>query len=379
MSLYRGMAGIWLAGLLTLTLWLAYQQLVVAQHIWSLNDWLISYAGGFVRRGLPGQVVLTLPFPPVWTVFAIVGSTTTIYLICVWRFIVRAKPDPMHWFLLACPALFLFPITDVDGAFRKEILFYAYYAIVLHLVLAKRMVVPTVSILPLLILSHEALIALAPALLFPLSQVSLSRNEKLWVICVALASIAAFAFSVLHTTNSAQIAVMCEAMTNHGSMKTTAQECVQSGALSWIDKPISFGWSRVLERAPDYLADLPWLLALLAVPLVANIGTIVRFFKADPVGAAAFRYGLIASLILWVPLYCVATDWGRWLSMQLSVLCLQILYMSCLTPAAPARWKWYAAAVLVPIYATVWQLGHYHDLLRPGIALTLAGIVPVTP
>ena len=31
-------------------------------HNWAVGEWLINYGGGFVRRGLTGQILLSLPF-----------------------------------------------------------------------------------------------------------------------------------------------------------------------------------------------------------------------------------------------------------------------------------------------------------------------------
>ncbi len=45
---------LWLSALLSLVA--AYRQ----RHAWVMGDWLIHYAGGFVRRGLFGQIFVAL-------------------------------------------------------------------------------------------------------------------------------------------------------------------------------------------------------------------------------------------------------------------------------------------------------------------------------
>ena len=58
---------------------------------WTVGEWLISYAGGFVRRGLPGEIIhfisskyLLSPILLVWlsSLFAIVSLATLLFFLC---------------------------------------------------------------------------------------------------------------------------------------------------------------------------------------------------------------------------------------------------------------------------------------------------------
>ena len=87
---------------------------------WTIGDWLISYAGGFVRRGLPGQVLYIL---------AKVAHVSPIYIIWIWcciAFVLLAvllyrlagsQLDPV---LLASPFCLLMPLLG-DYFFRKDV------------------------------------------------------------------------------------------------------------------------------------------------------------------------------------------------------------------------------------------------------------------
>ena len=58
---------------------------------WTVGEWLISYAGGFVRRGLPGEIIhfisskyLISPILLVWlfSLFALLGLATILFYFC---------------------------------------------------------------------------------------------------------------------------------------------------------------------------------------------------------------------------------------------------------------------------------------------------------
>ena len=59
---------------------------------WEASDWLISYSGGFVRRGLSGEIIYKLTdFFSVSPAKLIVLITTSLYVSCVIIFIKISK------------------------------------------------------------------------------------------------------------------------------------------------------------------------------------------------------------------------------------------------------------------------------------------------
>ena len=97
---------------------------------WTVGEWLISYAGGFVRRGLPGEIIhfisskyLISPILLVWlsSFIAILGLTAILFHFCKDLF---AKS-----FLLS-QLIILAPISE-DYFVRKDIFLVLLYGLAL--------------------------------------------------------------------------------------------------------------------------------------------------------------------------------------------------------------------------------------------------------
>ena len=79
---------------------------------WNSSEWLIDYAGGFVRRGLAGEYVVHLMRLTGWSFLSIwISTTTAVFLaLCAWLVSVSARLGgrPLWRFaLLFSPALLL--------------------------------------------------------------------------------------------------------------------------------------------------------------------------------------------------------------------------------------------------------------------------------
>jgi hypothetical protein len=104
-------------------------------HPWKTGDWLINYTHGIVRRGLIGEILLrisSLGIPLLWLTFAI-QSLIYIYLYHLARKICTSKNHPTEWIIfILSPAYLLFPLYDTAGGFRKEILVFLSFCIILE-------------------------------------------------------------------------------------------------------------------------------------------------------------------------------------------------------------------------------------------------------
>ncbi len=98
------------------------------------SEWLVNYAGGFVRRGLTGSIIfslrkmfnLTTPqmfFKVVYVNYLIFLVWSIIYLIKVNKSLKILTVETILIFLFL-PCLILFPINDIGGLGRKEYLFF---------------------------------------------------------------------------------------------------------------------------------------------------------------------------------------------------------------------------------------------------------------
>ncbi|MEO0913757.1 MAG: hypothetical protein AAFY59_12335, partial [Pseudomonadota bacterium] len=196
-----------LAGLFLATLATAWVQIVVAEHSWSYGGWRITYAAGFLRRGLSGSLIDALPISPSIAVFLVVAVATALLYQATWCLTRGATPALL--LCLASPAALLFPIGDPEGAFRGELLFLALFAQMLRLQQSgQTSLIPSLSLLlPVLVLIHEITLFLLPALLPILAANWQSRRLR---IAVAGTAVAAGALLISPATPE-QMATLCAA------------------------------------------------------------------------------------------------------------------------------------------------------------------------
>ena len=90
------------------------------------TDWLINYEGGFVRRGLLGQIIYktaeitNLEIKYIILYFQIFSYLVYFYLF--WLFFQKIKINYFWYLLVFSPVLFLYPLSELEALGRKEII-----------------------------------------------------------------------------------------------------------------------------------------------------------------------------------------------------------------------------------------------------------------
>src|SRR5262245_23570260 len=179
-----------------------------AAHEWIVGDWLISYAVGFVRRGLVGEL---LRHASIWTGvpigYWIAGAQILSYSVILAGVLALCRSielEPWLLFFLVSPATLLFPVYSYDGGYRKEILFIAFLVVVAVQFTgpaprgrrAASLVVAAVA--PLLVLAHEGLFLYFPYLssLMLFSGSGPARRRVTRALLPMITGAVAFVFSV---------------------------------------------------------------------------------------------------------------------------------------------------------------------------------------
>ncbi len=121
----RHWGGGYLVYLACLTLALAVYR-ALHPNGWTPGDWLINYTGGFVRRGLPGELILLFSrlvhIPPVLVASVVPLVLYALLYASIWRLYRRSSGSFWTFAALVSPATLAFPILDPVGALRKELL-----------------------------------------------------------------------------------------------------------------------------------------------------------------------------------------------------------------------------------------------------------------
>ena len=313
-------------------LWIGYAYVVYRNFIetegaltswrhlsYTLSDWLINYADGFIRRGLTGEVAIALSrwfgeTPAIWAWFlsSLAGGIFFFFAI---RLIKRLPDDLRTLPLILAPWGLMFFVYDTGASFRKEVIGYLALSIILQGAIAgsrraARIWAGTGTVVFLTsILAHEATVFLLPALM--LAFFLLSRHwpmEKLWLAsCATTCAILGIAiFTILAMLPSPDANLLC------GAAKFPCNDVLfnEYSSLVWITRDASEAIAHVFFQRDWFDVQIYASIALLsALPffgfrlIIPNIG---------------FRWhwaALLAPIVCMIPLFVIGIDWGRWIQM----------------------------------------------------------------
>ena len=92
---------------------------------WTFQDWLINYEGGFVRRGLSGEIILrTSNFFDVqiqFTYFCILSILSLLFYLLFFDFLRKEKLNFQNLFIILSPLSISFIIYNFAAIGRKAV------------------------------------------------------------------------------------------------------------------------------------------------------------------------------------------------------------------------------------------------------------------
>lgn len=345
---------------------------------WAMGDWLINYHAGFVRRGLTGEVALTIGHalhfsPPIVVSLMQLACYAAIFYavhrLLVGRFVDTRLP---FWATLAVisPATLAFPILEQQGGFRKEIIFIGGLGILILLTLRRParnalLIVYTSLLIVVCVLSHESLILfgayIVAALAIGLDDIP--RAFKLSVIPTICAAIA-LVFVSHHAGNAQMTRDICSSL-GYSSTGPLPEPC--SGAIDYLRRNLTFAREQLLlyyrHFHYQYVYTTLAVVALLPVAMAYRaLWRHVASRRALIVIAAAALFSFAASS----PLFFYALDWGRWIYIHVFCIVLLLFLVQHLhqKEASPepavsnghSRLRNAAGVIFLVIYATCWEL-----------------------
>ncbi len=189
---------------------------------WAVFDWLTTYDGGFVRRGLSGEIISRLSeitgIAPQEFVFGILVLLYAALGVLMLGLIAKLPDATPALLLLFAPFMLGFEVLTPSGVGRKEILFIAVLAALAFLHARRKSsatsLAPeiTLAALPFMVLTHEAFFLFSPyvlvfGLLQPCKTTRHVRLFGLWMI-----SAAAFGAAVLNHGSADVVMSICDAL-----------------------------------------------------------------------------------------------------------------------------------------------------------------------
>lgn len=317
---------------------------------YQIADWLINYQGGFVRRGFIGQLLYFISDSPSVTMYITLSLQAGILIVATtltMRLFLKTQRELTWCIFLFSPLFFIeFQFLNEYGSFFKEIIVYLalpLYLLGLHnnqrwqRILA--MMIYTVGAF-----SHELISLCIIFFVWPIWQAIREQNRRdLWpeliplVLIAGISAITAFLFN----GNPEISKGICQSLIIKG-FDPMICEC---GSIGWISSDINgtLAWSNILKDGGYVI----W-------PYVgeAVVGSIPFFAIKD---LKRHLIWLILGLIAFAPLFILAYDYGRWMSLFFTLSAINFFYISIHKDFALRK----ISLIPILLYCCCWSVTHF--------------------
>jgi hypothetical protein len=352
----------------------------LTSRIWLLSDWMINYQGGFIRRGLPGEVLYlishTLHISLIPLIVVSYLFFFSVLFFAVWRLAIGSSRNFWVIAIVLSPAFLSFQLLHPQAGYRKEIIFLAALALfaVLHRnkkLTSGQSTAYLVAIAVIGTLSHEAIFLYLPYFVPVLLLSGCSYANTLKQVAPAcIAGLLVFAVCAHYPGNQAAVSVMCQSLGYSLSAARVNQVC-GGGAIHYLLNTREFARQETSEAIAQfhYFRVYPLLALIAALPLIGiSVHSWLRGFRREvAIIWAAFAVTFLCSLILFI----YGIDWGRWIYIHIASLSILLLFLDCLIAGSrqdhgtetvqPGRVRQIFAVALLVIYATTWALPNNID------------------
>lgn len=322
-----------------------------------VGSWLINYGGGFVRRGLFGQLFLWLTPHGSSALWMLLTIQLGCYLLVLGVFLRYLHANDYSWtsIALACgPAALPFIAWDWQGGFRPELLVFTALSL---LVLANdatpnpwranALTYAALAVFTMAVFTWEPSLLSAPAMIYLLLRMRPIQRGRLGdspeVLIVALVAVSGLVASVAARGDATTIAGVYAALESEGLLSPAFNgSAVES--LAWTNETVR----QLLQRAfPAAWAFVP-LGTLALLPVITN-----------PWSSRNCKWALACAVGI-LPLFFVAVDYGRFIHLLVMELSLCIVATGR-TPDGGLQWR----ALPTVLYISVWGVPYLDPLAGP--------------
>ena len=297
----------------------------------AMTEWVINYQGGFVRRGLIGEIVYQISiFFDLNLRFCFLILQSFLYLIYyyfIYKLFEDLKANYLIILAIFSPIFLIFPIAELEAIGRKEVLIFLSLIFIINLYLkykSNNLIVFTISIIfPILLLNFEA------SVFYSFFFISL--------IFITIKKINLLNILKLFTLSLPSLVVICVIYFNPHLPSETAKMCAE---LERIGEKCGLAAAFISQTIDHHMAEVNWKythvlryffifvfgfgpLMILAANSKFDETKVNKFILKLP-----FIYHFLILIIPTLIMFIVAVDSGRWTHMSYS--CAIIFYFGLL-------------------------------------------------
>tara|TARA_Y100000590_G_scaffold166989_1_gene191216 strand:- start:13449 stop:14672 length:1224 start_codon:yes stop_codon:yes gene_type:complete len=300
--------------------------------------WLSNYQGGFVRRGLPGELFFQLHeilnIHLGWIVFISVCCLYFLFYLTFFNLVKKIEINKIYIFALFSPIGFFFPVLNSKGTGHKEIILLCFISIFCYLIpRIKRNTANYVMLLLAIfvVLSHEGLIFFLPYLIIPYFIFYKFKDFKDLFINFLPITITTFLLAILvylfHGSEQ-HVLDICNSIKSY-----TSSLCETSGQISALKFAMNENISQKSKLVYGGLSVYPSYFIIYGVGLIAGFLPLSILYGKSKILVNILNqkinpiFFLIFPLVLSFPIYYIAADWGRYL--YISYMCSLVIIIFC--------------------------------------------------
>ena len=287
---------------------------------YQFDSWMSNYQGGFVRRGVPGELFFQLhnlfDIHLGWIIFIFVCSLYIIFYLLFFLLINKIQINKIFFLAIFSPISFYFPILNSKATGHKEIIFllglvaFCYFMPSINKKNAKNLII-FISIV--VGLSHEGLLFYCSYLIVPYLLFFNFKSYKEILIDISIIIIfllILFIINFIFSGNAQHVIDICNSIKEYSN-----KNCQTSGQIAHFDSPIegyflqkfSNYWYKDYFRIYGIGFIFGFLPLFFLYSKIKSSKLILGFSKISPL------YFIILPLLITFPIYILGADWGRYL------------------------------------------------------------------
>lgn len=326
-------------------------------HGYITGDWLINYTNGLVRRGLFGEIAMQIHH---WfgasPVDVVLASKYIAYAVLCGSIMLLAIVKGIGFIevlLLISPWALMYDLNDPGGSGRKEILLFASFAFFAFLQVFSKSPSKSIfkrwdfyyliTVMTVMAFAHEGLIFFFPFFYLPLYlKRGFNKSDFLTVFIPYLISLLLLAVLYIFFKGNKETADAICASLNPWSVNGSLG-CDAIHLLAGKHPKAHIG----------FIKSFTPLLLLTMIPIYCYGRWVAGLTKHH------LLLAMILTLVLTVPLYGIAIDWGRWI--HISGMLFFITFFSLKGSSTPRRYSLVTVMLIVCLavpYTFYWRIPH---------------------
>ena len=321
-----------------------YNLIFYRSEYYHFKLWITNYLQGYNRRGLIGQVIYHVGelFDIRYVVLILFITILSAIAYFLYKIFINRYQNIISYFLLLSPAFISYQILDIRGSMRKEVLGLLTFVMIVYFINKGKSLTFPLLIFTIAVFSHPANIFISPFLIGYLHKNDINKKVKILFFVPVLIYLSSGVFFT--PSESFNSLIFCE-QTNQLINSSIDCKLLDSGDLEGTINSDIYDYLELTKKSIQSREIIFYIISFLLA--LSPFVFLQEYFIRN-------KY-LGFMLIPYLMLFFVAFDWGRWISLYISIL--TITYFNDNQKNKLESYK-FPLSVLLILFLVFWDLPH---------------------